>query len=260
MSTRFQSMPLPISPIGFGAFKIGRNQQTKYQTHYELPSDAESEKLLNTVLDLGITLIDTAPAYGISEERIGQAISHRRDEYLISTKAGETFIDGHSQYEFSPEATRKSIEGSLRRLKTDVLDLVFIHSNGNDRWIQEQSGMVEELQKFQARGDIRAIGFSGKQIEGAELACQWADVLMVEYHLANQSHAKVIEQAWSKGIGVIVKKGLASGTLAASESIQFVLGNPCVSSLVIGGLKVENLKANLNSAALVLNSSQTKAA
>src|SRR5690554_164313 len=117
-----------VSPIGFGAFKIGRNQGIKYAQSYELPDDREVEQLLNGVLDLGINYIDTAPAYGISEQRIGQAIGHRRTEYVLSTKVGETFTNGQSTFDYSSDAVRASIERSCKRLRTDVLDIVFIHS------------------------------------------------------------------------------------------------------------------------------------
>ena len=68
---RLGSTSLQLSPIGFGAFKIGRTEGAKYAEAYSLPSDAEATALVHAVLDLGITLIDTAPAYGVSEERVG---------------------------------------------------------------------------------------------------------------------------------------------------------------------------------------------
>src|SRR3989304_6273693 len=114
----------PLSPLGYGAFKIGRNVGTKYGQAYELPDTASVERLLNGVLDLGINYIDTAPAYGASEERIGQAISHRRREFVLSTKVGEFFESGVSKYDFSADAVRSSVELSLRRLCTDALDIV----------------------------------------------------------------------------------------------------------------------------------------
>ncbi|MDC0262316.1 aldo/keto reductase, partial [Planctomycetaceae bacterium] len=77
-----------VSAIGFGSFKIGRNQGIKYPSGYELPTDQECERLLNGILDLGINLIDTAPAYGIAEQRLGQLLSQfpskRRDEIVLS--------------------------------------------------------------------------------------------------------------------------------------------------------------------------------
>ncbi|MBL4886198.1 MAG: aldo/keto reductase [Planctomycetaceae bacterium] len=242
---------LNVSPIGFGSFKIGRNQKTKYPTAYDRPSDQESTRLLNAVLDLGINLIDTAPAYGLSEERIGAAISHRRDEFVLATKTGECFEDGESVYDYSGPATRTSIERSLRRLKTDVLDIVYIHSDGRDEWIQNQTDVVETLQQLKTEGLIRSIGFSGKDVAGVELALSWADLVMAEYHIEDTSHAEIINKAAELGIGVVVKKGLASGHLTAEAAIRFVLENPNVSSMVIGGLNLEHLRSNCEIAQLL---------
>lgn len=240
-----------ISALGFGAFKIGRNQQIKYSKAYELPDDATTERLLNSVLDLGINHIDTAPAYGISEERIGQFLAHRRSEFLLSTKIGETFENGASTYDYSRDSLEASLERSLKRLKTDVLDLVLIHSNGDDETIQNETDTVELLQSFQQAGKIRWIGLSGKTPAGATAALDWADVLMLEYHLEDRSHAAVIQTAAEQGIGVIVKKGLASGHLPAADAISFVLRNPGVSNLVVGGLNLDHIRTNWETAAAV---------
>ncbi|MBI3865832.1 MAG: aldo/keto reductase [Planctomycetia bacterium] len=239
---------LSVSPIGFGAFKIGRNQNIKYATGYSLPDDCEVDRLLNGVLDLGITYIDTAPAYGTSEERIGRAIAHRRGEFALSTKVGETFEQGQSTYDYSSAAVRASIERSLSRLKTDVLDLVFIHSNGADVEIQQTTEVVPELQDLKRRGLVRAIGLSGKTAAGARLALDWADAIMVEHHLHDQSCGKVIGEAARRGVGVIVKKGLASGALPADQAIRFVLQTPGVSSLVVGGLNLDHIRINVETA------------
>ncbi|TVQ53226.1 MAG: aldo/keto reductase [Phycisphaerales bacterium] len=244
---------LNVSAIGFGAFKIGRNEKVKYAQSYPLPTEEEAARLLNRVLDLGITLIDTAPAYGLSEERIGRALAHRRKEFTLSTKVGETFEDGRSHYDFSAEAVRASIERSQHRLRTDVLDLVFIHSDGRDMEIQRETDCVKTLQTLRERGLIRAIGFSGKTVEGAMHALDWADALMIEYHMKDQSHAPVIEAVQQREIGVIIKKGLASGTLAAGrdatrQAIRFVTDTPGVSSLVIGGLNEDHLRENIAAA------------
>ncbi len=238
-----------VSPIGFGSFKIGRNQNTKYADTYSLPDDQAVDRLLGGVLDLGITYIDTAPAYGTSEQQIGRAIAHRRREFTLSTKVGEIFEEGKSRYDFSAEAVRASIERSLSRLNTDVLDVVFIHSNGDDVKIQQATDVVSELQDSKRRGLVRAIGISGKTVAGARRALDWADAIMVEYHLRDQSCADVITAAAVRGVGVIVKKGLSSGQLPAGEAIGFVLGNPCVSSLVVGGLNLDHIRANIEIAA-----------
>lgn len=233
-----------ISRLGFGSFKIGRNEGIKYPAGYDLPSDTEVAELLNGVLDLGCNVIDTAPAYGLSEERIGRAIAHRRSEYLLSTKVGETFDAGQSTYDYSAAATRSSLHRSLQRLQTDHLDLVFIHSHGDDRRILTETDVVPVLCEFRDQGMIRAIGLSGKSTEGAQLAMEWADALMVEYNLRDQTHADVISEAARRGITIFVKKGLGSGTFPAAESIRFVLGHPGVSSLIVGGLSLTHFQDN----------------
>ncbi len=239
---------LRISPIGFGAFKIGRNQKTKYPQAYDLPDNITVEKLLNEVLDAGINHIDTAPAYGLSEARIGNSIAHRRDEFILSTKVGETFDEGISNYNFSAAATKATIERSLQRLKTDVLDIVFIHSDGNDFHILRETDVVPTLIRYKEQGIIRNIGLSGKHPEAAKESFIWADVTMLEYHLNDQSHADVITEAARQGVGVFIKKGLAAGHLPPKKAISFLLTNPAICSIVIGGLNIKHIQSNLKSA------------
>lgn len=244
---------LRVSPIGLGAFKIGRNVGIKYPHHYELPEENEVAALLNGVLDLGINYIDTAPAYGLSEERIGKAIGHRRNEFVLSTKAGETFENGRSTYDFSAAAVAASVERSLQRLQTDRLDIVFIHSPGDDLPVMQKTDVVPTLQRLRQAGKTRAIGLSGKTVEGARAALTWADVLMVEYHLNVRSHERVFAEASKRGIGIVCKKGLASGQLPPSDAIRFVLNNPAITSMVIGSLNLNHLRENLKAAESTLH-------
>ncbi len=236
---------LTVRPISFGAFKIGRNEKTKYARGYALPTDSEVERLLNGLLDIGINLIDTAPAYGTSEERIGKAISHRRRDFILSTKVGETFEEGQSIYDFSRPAVLASIQRSLNRLKTEVLDFVFVHSDGRDLDILRQTDVVPALQQARQAGWVRFIGMSGKTAEGATASLSWADALMVEYHPQDVSHGTVMTEASRAGVAVLVKKPLASGTLSPEEAIPFILAQPEVATLVVGGLNLDHIQQNL---------------
>ncbi len=247
---------LKLGPIGFGAFKIGRNVKVKYAQGYDLPGIEDVSRLLNAVLDMGVSHIDTAPAYGLSEERIGAAIGHRRDDYLISTKVGETFTDGESTYDFSRQAVRESVERSLKRLKTDRLDLAFIHCPRNDVETLEQTDVVETLLELQRLGSIRAIGVSGYTAEAIRLSLPWADAVMVEYHPYDTSLAGPIAEACEAGVDVIVKKGLSSGQLTPDVAIPFILSNSCVKSLVIGALSVDHMRENVRIARNVRNEIQ----
>jgi aryl-alcohol dehydrogenase-like predicted oxidoreductase len=234
-----------VSPIGFGAFKIGRNRGIKYPLGYELPDDDAVAALLDGVLDLGINLIDTAPAYGTSEERIGRALAGRRSELVLSTKVGEAFGPEGSTYDFSRDGVRRSVERSRRRLATDVIDVLLVHSDGNDLVVLNETDVVETLLDLRREGAVRAVGFSGRTVAGARAALAWADVLMVEYSPAERDHEPVLAEAAARNVGVLVKKGLGSGHLAAAEAIPFVLANPAVSSLVVGGLNLEHIRANV---------------
>jgi len=236
---------LMVSPIGFGAFKIGRNEQIKYPTAYDLPDMQQVRHLFDRILEMGINYIDTAPAYGLSEERIGQTLAARRNEFVLSTKIGEVFENGQSSYCFTGEFARQSMAESLRSLQCEQVDILFVHSDGNDVANQTDTDLIPALQQLKAEGKTRFIGFSGKMPEGATEALGWADVLMVEYNLDNQSHADVIAEAGKRGIGIVCKKALGSGWLKPDEAIEFVLSNPDVQSIVIGGLNADHMAANV---------------
>lgn len=236
---------LSISPIAFGAFKIGRNEKIKYAHHYPLPSEQESAHLLSAVLDLGINLIDTAPAYGLSEERIGRHLAPRRREFILSTKVGETFENGLSTYDFSRDAVERSVTRSLQRLRTDAVDLLLIHSGASDLQLLTETDLVETLLSLKQRGLTRFIGLSGKTPGAATHALAWADALMVEYHPDDRTHEPVLSEAAAKGLAVLIKKPLASGSLPPAQAIPFLLQNPAISTLVIGGLNLAHIRENL---------------
>ncbi|RCS47687.1 aldo/keto reductase [Bremerella cremea] len=236
---------LNVGPIGFGAFKIGRNTKIKYPSAYDLPDEIDVARLLDGLVELGICHFDTAPAYGLSEERVGAWLAQSSASVVVSTKVGELFANGESRYVFDELSVRTSVANSLRLLRRDVLDIVLIHTPADDVRVLTETPVVETLRSLQEAGDIRAIGLSGKTPAAATLALDWADVLMVEFHAEDSSHAKVIQQAAERGLGVLVKKGLAAGHLPAEEAIPFVLGQPGVTSLVVGGLNLEHMADNL---------------
>lgn len=232
---------LSVSPIGFGAFKIGRNQGIKYAHGYDLPELKAVQVLLDGALDLGINYVDTAPAYGLSEERLGNALQHRIRDLVISTKVGESFADGRSTYDFSEAGIEASIERSLRLLQRDALDLVFIHAPADDLAVQRDTDAIATLQALKTAGKVRAIGLSGKTAAGFQLAFDWADVLMIEYSPLDTSLAATIAAAAARNIGIVIKKGLASGGLTAAHAVPFALNTPGVGAMVIGSLRLEHL-------------------
>lgn len=243
-----------LSAVGFGAFKIGRNEGVKYPRAYALPDEDEVARLLAGVLDAGINYVDTAPAYGVSEERLGRLLPDD-DDVVISTKVGETFAGGRSTYAFDAASVRASVERSLQRLRRDSLDIVLVHSDGNDVEVLTRTDVVPTLAALRDEGLVRRIGFSGKTVDGARTAMSWADALMVEYNLDDRSHEDVVAEAGASGVGVIVKKGLGSGRLDPAASIEFVLGNPSVTCVVVGGLSLDHIRANVKVAVRATGSS-----
>ncbi|MDQ2076482.1 aldo/keto reductase [Marinimicrobium sp. ABcell2] len=245
---------LNISPVGLGTVKLGRNQGLKHPQSFELPTDKEAQRLLDCARDLGINLLDTAAAYGESEARLGQLLHGRRQDWIICTKAGEEFEAGQSRFDFTPEHMRTSVERSLRRLRSDYLDLVLVHSDGNDRDLIERYGTLQALQELKQAGLIRACGVSSKTLDGGLLLAQYADALMVACNPIDREQLPVIEACQRVGTGVLIKKALASGHLCSQAaedtdpvqaSLDFLFAQPGVDSVVIGTLNPKHLRDNV---------------
>lgn len=242
------SSAIDVSVVGLGTVKFGRNQGVKYPQPFELPSDQTCADLLAAARERGINLLDTAPAYGSSESRLGLLLKGQRQAWVIATKVGEAFENGESQFDFSPAAIQRSVETSLRRLHTDYLDVVLVHSNGEDvRLIQE--GVFEPLARLKAEGKIRAFGMSTKTIEGGKLAVTHADVVMVSFNPSYTDEREVIAHAHQAHKGVLIKKAFASGhhltgNATPANTLKTILAEPGVSSVIIGTLSVDHLREN----------------
>ncbi|MGH7846035.1 MAG: aldo/keto reductase [Candidatus Binatia bacterium] len=232
-----------VSPIGLGTTKLGRNTGVKYPTSFALPSDQQAEELLSTAIQLGVNLIDTAPAYGESERRLGALIARHHDRLIICTKCGEHYLNGRSVYDFSPAAISQSVDESLRRLRTDRLDLLMLHSDGRDVEILTQTDAVNALENLKNSGKVRAVGISAKTPAGILAACRTLDVVMAPFSQKDQSLAAALVQAHQAGLGVLAIKGLDSGHLEPAPAIDFVLRQPFIDSLIVGTINSAHLRA-----------------
>lgn len=253
------STGLMVSPLGLGTVKLGRDQGVKYPNGFTIPDDYQARALLNQARGLGINLIDTAPAYGISEERLGPLLRGQRNDWVIVSKVGEEFADGQSHFDFSAEHTRRSVERSLKRLETDHLEMVLVHSDGNDLFILEQTGVYETLEQLKREGKLLAFGFSGKTVAGGLKALERGDCAMVTYNLSEQSEAPVIDHAQQHGKGILVKKALASGHVCLTPgvdpvraSFELLFDRPGIASAIVGTINPLHLAHNVNTAASVL--------
>jgi aryl-alcohol dehydrogenase-like predicted oxidoreductase len=144
--------PFEVNPIGLGCMSLSHAYGTP-------PDRAHAASLLNRALDLGYDLLDTAALYGFgaNESLIGEAIGHRRSEYRLASKCGMTGVDGTRVIDGRPETLRKTLEESLRRLNTDIIDLYYLHRWDKQVPIEESVGALGEMV---AAGKIRSIGLS----------------------------------------------------------------------------------------------------
>ena len=241
---------LRVSPLGLGTTKFGRNSEVKYPQPFDLPTDREILALLSQAEQWGINLIDTAPAYGTSEQRIGEHLSNRED-WVIVTKVGEIFEGGVSRFDFSAEAIERSVTESLRKLQTDYLDVVLLHSSGDDLAILEETPALAVLESLRKAGAIRAIGASTKTVPGGLRAVELCDVVMLSLSREDRTQWPVLEAARLAQVGVLVKKPLASGHDSdPSRALAEVVQMAGVTSAVVGTLSTDHLAANALAAGL----------
>ena len=237
---------IEVSVIGLGTVKLGRNAALSVAP-FEIPSLEDARALLDRALELGVNLLDTAPAYGESEARLGALLDGTRDRWVLCTKAGETFDGRRSRHDFTADGIRRSVEASLRRLRTDYLDIVLVHSDGRDVEILRQGGALEALDALKRAGKIRATGFSHKTEEGGRLALTRCDVLMSPLSFADRRQLDVIREAGAGGVGVLVKKALDGG-VAPLASLRYVAERDGVSSIVVGTVDPAHLEADIAAA------------
>lgn len=245
------STGIKVSPLGLGTVKIGRDEQVKYPTGFTIPDDNAVKELFELAWELGINTLDTAPAYGNSEERLGQLLPHRND-WVIVGKVGEIFENGQSKFDFSADFTRMSVERSLRRLGRDYIDMVLVHSHGDDMAIIETEAVCDTLQELKQEGKIGAVGMSTKTVEGGIWCVENMDVVMATYNPVYTDELPVLERAAELNKGVLIKKGLQSGHADSAAggggveaALRFVFAHPAVDSVVVGTINPGHLRENV---------------
>jgi aryl-alcohol dehydrogenase-like predicted oxidoreductase len=188
---------MEVSILGFGGAEIGSGVDA-----------ATVDRLLGGALDAGLNIIDTAECYGDSEELIGKAVSHRRQDYFLFTKCGHKA--GLSGADWDLRTLEESIDRSLRRLRTDCVDLIQLHSCSRE--MLEQGDVVQVLVKAREKGKTRFIGYSGDR-EAALYAVESGvfDTLQTSLNIADQEPlGTTLPKAEERGMGVIAKRPLAN--------------------------------------------------
>ena len=210
-----------VTALGFGAMEL-RGAPRGPEV-----SEEEADKLLNAVLDAGISFIDTSIDYGQSEERIGKFISHRRTEYFLASKCGcVPDAPMGSDHVHTAENIRAGVENSLRRLRTDHLDLVQFHRSLTQKEL-EADGALQELLKLREEGKVRFLGVSGTLPNlDEQIAMGVFDAFQIPYSALQREHEGVIARAAAAGAGIIIRGGAARGAPTDWEGKLYYMVSP----------------------------------
>ncbi|NNF00510.1 MAG: aldo/keto reductase [Pyrinomonadaceae bacterium] len=189
---------LEVSRLGFGGAEIGQQEATQETV----------TELLNSAIDAGLNLVDTAAAYWKSEEMIGNAIRGRRKEIVLISKCGA--VDGFTRSDWTKKGILETIERSLQRLQTDYLDIEQLHSCSSE--ILERGEVIEALIVAKERGHIRYAGYSGDGEDAVTaIRTDFFDTLQTSVSIADQEAIDLtIPLAKDGEIGVIAKRPIAN--------------------------------------------------
>ncbi len=264
---------MPVHRLGFGAMRITG------PGIWGAPADHdEAIAVLKTAVELGITIIDTADSYGphTSEELIAEALYPYPDDLVIATKAGLVRpAPGRWDQHGHPDHLRSAIEGSLRRLRVDRIDLLQLHAIDPKVPFEDQVGALGALQR---EGKIRHIGLSNALLPQIEAAREMATIVSVQnrYNLGDREQEDVLEYCTRENIAFIPWFPLATGDLAkhdgplaqisqrlgarpAQVAIAWLLAKSPVMLPIPGTSSVEHLKENVEAACLHLDAADMEA-
>lgn len=195
---RFGKTDMQASILGFGGAEIG----------FENAAADTVERLLESALDAGLNVIDTAECYKDSEELIGKTISRRRSEYYLFTKCGHSA--GFDLPDWDPTLLERSIDRSLKLLRTDYVDVVHLHSCSEE--VLRHGKVIEVLQRARDAGKTRYIGYSGDSSAALyAVQCGAFDSLQTSISIADQEVIELtLPEAVKRGMGVIAKRPIAN--------------------------------------------------
>ena len=269
-----------VTILGYGAMEL------RGQPHGPAIGDDDAGRLLNEVLDGGINLIDTSIDYGRSEELIGRYLGHRRDEYFLASKCGCLLGPPPPgsrppfPHDWSAANVAAGIDQSLRRLRTDRLDLVQVHMSPSVAQMQADR-TIETLVSAREQGKVRFLGMSGILPNlPDQIAMGVFDVFQIPYSAVQREHEDLITAAAAAGAGTLIRGGAARGGPAEDKNwrqgplglaegegqrrwassgvedllgdmtrlefvLRFTLSHPALSSTIVGTSSIEHLRANL---------------
>jgi predicted aldo/keto reductase-like oxidoreductase len=223
---------LKVSAIGFGGIPIQR------------VSKEEAISVIHRAEELGVNFIDTARAYGISEEFIGEALKGRRDKWIIATKSMAR----------TKEAMLKDVEISLKNLQTDYIDLYQIHNvKEMDTYNQviSEGGALEALLEAKKNGKIGHIGITAHTLDTLKVAIESGlfETIMYPYNIIENQAEDLFKRAHELNIGVIAMKPMAGGNLRDGYlAMKYILQNENVTTIIPGMASIKEVEQNCEAA------------
>jgi len=263
---------LPVTVLGYGAMELRGAPRGRDVT------EAQAESILNAVLDAGINYIDTSIDYGLSEERIGRYIAHRRAEFYLASKCG--CLVGASpappgqrgQHIFTRDNILRGVEQSLARMKTDHLDVVQFHASPSKETLAEH-GALDALLDLKEAGKVRFVGISATLPHLLDhIATGVFDVFQIPYSAVEREHEAAISEAAVAGAGVVIRGGAAKGAPATEKQtgmqwdrwqrahiddlldgatpvefiLRFTFSHPNMHTTIVGTVNPAHLQSNLD--------------
>jgi len=269
---------LQVTQLGYGAMEL------RGAPRGSVVDDAQAERVLRAVLDGGINYIDTSIDYGVSEERIGATLGSHRSEFYLASKCGCAVNPPPGErpdHVFTPENVIAGVEQSLRRLRTDYLDVVQFHASPSSAMLEEQGGL-EALQNMQRQGRVRFLGISGTMPNlPDQIRMGVFDVFQIPYSALQPEHEQLISDAAAAGGGTVIRGGVVKGALAPDKDgtspgglaadprevwdraqlddlldggnrnefiLRYTLSHPNMHTTIVGTANLEHLAANLATA------------
>src|SRR5713101_6883444 len=214
---------LQVTMLGYGAMELRGVPRGREVT------DAQAETILHAALDAGINYIDTSIDYGVSEERIGRYISDRRSEYYLASKCGclvgaaPAPRGQRSPHVFTRDNILAGVEQSLRRMRTDYLDVLQFHISPSRKTLEEDRAL-ETVLELKRAGTIRFVGMSGTLPNlPDQIAMGVFDVFQIPYSAVEREHEAVMAAAARAGAGIVIRGGAAKGapTEGKHEGVQW---------------------------------------
>lgn len=224
---------LRVTRLGYGSSDL---QQSPSRPAMDA---AGASTVLNTVLDLGINYLDTSPDYGAAEELIGTSIAHRREEFVLASKCGCVPNAGWTTpHSYSAANVRAGVEQSLRRLRTDHLDVVQFHFSPSPATFTAEGGL-EELQRLRDAGKVRYLGMSGTLPHiWDQIAADVFDVFQIPYSGVEREHEDALTAAARAGAGTVVRGGVGRGVSVGDRAQAEAVTTPQYQA------KIDDLRAS----------------